>query len=347
MLRRVPREFWLFLAILLLGAFIHARNARSGFLGPSDFLSTTNLTSLAKQVALLGIFALGAGIIIIAGGIDLSSGSVICFAGVIGAMIPRWSADYLGRWVESAACPAFLGELVRRAGLTVAEEPYSIAMLGFMVVGTLLVGLAVGCFHGLLINKLDLPPFIATLGTMAGLRSLASVITTGTIAVSDARFRALGKTWYVPVALFLVECVALGVVMRWTRLGRYLLAMGGNEQAAHLSGLAVGRLKLFAYCLGSTTAALAGLVYLAHLGSASSQTGIGYELAAIAAAVVGGCNLKGGAGSILGILLGVVLLRVVVNGTLFVIEVQATEWEGFIVGLVVILAVLLGKVGSR
>jgi ribose transport system permease protein len=182
---------------------------------------------------------------------------------------------------------------------------------------------------------------------MAGLRSLASVVTTGTIGVSDERFRAIGREWYAPVILFAVECVILGLVMRWTTLGRRLYAMGGNEQAARLSGLRVARLKLFAYVLGATTAAISGLVHLAHVGSASAQAGVGYELAAIAAAVVGGCNLKGGAGSILGIVLGVALLRIVINGTLFVIEVGATEWEGFIVGLVVILAALLGKLGSR
>lgn len=347
MFRWIPREFWLLLSILLLGAFIHARNAPDGWLGPSDFLSPANMSSLAKQVSLLGIFALGAGIIIIAGGIDLSSGSVICFTGVVCAKMPWWISDASKSWIDSGYCPSFAVSLLESAGLAHPQEPYSAAMLVLMVSATLLVGLSIGVFHGYLINNLDLPPFIATLGTMAGLRSLASVITTGTIAVSDAQFRTLGKSWYVPVLIFVVECVLLAVVMRWTRFGRYLQALGGNEQAAHLSGLPVGRLKLVAYCLGTLTATLAGLVYLAHLGSASSQVGMGYELAAIAAAVVGGCNLKGGSGSIVGILLGVLLLRVVINGTLFVIEVQATEWEGFIVGVVVILAVLLGKLGAK
>jgi ribose transport system permease protein len=123
--------------------------------------------------------------------------------------------------------------------------------------------------------------------------------------------------------------------------------MGGNEEAVRLSGLPIGRLKLFAYGLGSLTATLAGLVYLAHVGSAGSNTAIGYELSGIAAAVVGGCSLKGGSGTILGILLGCVLLRLVINGTLFVITNGATDWEGLIVGVVVILAVLLGRLGGK
>lgn len=341
------REIWLLGTILALGVLIHAVSARDGIWIASDFLSPANLTTMAKQIALLGIFALGAGVIIVAGGIDLSSGSVICFTGIMCAKTPQWLAGAVDRWVASGTCPGFLANGLKAVGLTSAEEPYSALMLAIMVTATTAVGVAIGLFHGFLINRLDLPPFVATLGTMAGLRSLASVVTTGTIGMADERFRMIGRHWQAPVIIFLVEAVILAVILRSTRLGRYLYAMGGNEQAARLSGLDVPGLKRFAYVLGAATATLAGLVHLAHVGNASPQAGIGYELMAIAAAVVGGCNLKGGGGTILGVVLGVVLLRTVINGTLFVIEAQATEWEGFIVGVIVILAALLGKIGAR
>lgn len=377
-MRYLQRDFWLLVAIACLVLGIHWINAKDGFIYQSDFLSPQNLFSLAQQIALLGVFALGAGIIIIAGGIDLSSGSVICFTGVICAAIPGWLSRFFGEWINrgifavdfwfasgesprwlawlfravqavfgAGRCPQWLASWAEAAGLLNPKEPFSTPMLVLMIGSTLVVGLLIGLFHAFLINRLDLPPFIATLGTMAGLRSLASVITTGTIGMYDQRFRMLATEPAILFGLFLLECVLLAVLMRWTRLGRHIQALGGNESAARLSGLNIYGLKRFAYCLGALTATVAGLIYVAYNGTASPRTGAGYELAAIAAAVVGGCSLRGGAGSITGIVLGVVLLRIVINGTVFVIDTRATEWEGFIVGLVVILAVLLGKLGSR
>jgi ribose/xylose/arabinose/galactoside ABC-type transport system permease subunit len=320
-LSKLPREAWLVLTIVALVIGVHAISTRGRVLAPSDFLSTRNFQGIAKDTAMLGIFALGAGIIIIAGGIDLSSGSVICFAGFVAAKIPEWIG------YEAAG-------------------PYPPWLIALMMGGALALGLTVGIFHGVLIHYLALPPFVATLGTMAGLRSLASVVGSATVSVSDAGFRSIGKTWYVPLILFLVECVVLFLVMRSMRVGRHLEAMGGNEEAARLSGLSISGLKLFAYCMGAITASLAGLVYLAHSGGVSSNTASGYELSAIAASVVGGCNLKGGAGSILGILLGCLLLKLVTNVPLYVIQTGATDWEGLIVGGVVILAVMLGRLGK-
>jgi ribose/xylose/arabinose/galactoside ABC-type transport system permease subunit len=216
-----------------------------------------------------------------------------------------------------------------------------------MILASLAGGVLIGVLHAGLIHRLALPPFVATLGTMAGLRSLASIVAEGSVAVSDDRIRAFGKDWYVPVAIFAVEIVLCLILMQRTSWGRQLQAMGGNEEAARLSGLPIGRLKLIAYGIGSLTATLAGLVYLGHVGAANSNAAVGYELSGIAAAVIGGCNLKGGAGSILGIMLGCVLLRLVINGTLFVIPQGATDWEGLIVGVVVILAVLLGRLGAK
>lgn len=338
------REFWLVVAIVVVMLAVHAISTRGHVLQTSAFLGAANLTNLAKDIGMLGIFALGAGIVIIAGGIDLSTGSVICFAGMMCAKMPEWIRGFdlflahrFGWWT-----PLFVAQVDGVA------QPVDSVLLTILVLAiTLFVGLCVGILHAMLVVKLDLPPFVVTLGTMAALRSVASLITTGVIELTDERILALGSNWQVPVGLFLVECVLLAVLMRSTVIGRRLQAMGGNEEAARLSGLSIGRLKLFAYAVGSLTATLAGIVYLAHVGSADSRAGIGYELSGIAAAVIGGCNLKGGSGSIVGILLGAVLLKTVVNGTLYVIPHGSTEWEGLIVGVVVILAVLLGKLGSR
>lgn len=322
MLRRIPRELWLLAAIGLVALFVHAVETGGRLHEQSHFLSSDNLSRLAKEAAMLGIFSLGAGVVIIAGGIDLSAGSVICFTAVVCAMTPEW----LGRGVE---------------------EPLSIGVVAAMMSLSLCAGAAVGAMHGAFVTYLGLPPFVATLGTMAGLRSLASVVTTGSIAVDDATFRTIGKAWYVPVLIFAVEFALIVSLMRCTWIGRHLYAMGGNEEAARLSGLRITGLKFLAYVIGAVTAALAGLVYLANVGAASPKLGLGYELSGIAAAVIGGCSLRGGSGSIGGIFLGAVLLKLVVNGTYYVIPKGSTEWEGMIVGVVVILAVLLGKLGGK
>lgn len=336
------REFWLVMAIVLVFIAVHAISTGGHVLQTSAFLGYANLTNLGKDIGMLGIFALGAGIVIIAGGIDLSTGSVICFAGMLCAKMPEWIVGMDSVFVDSFGWSLFGLQLHGAAAAS-----HSVVVTILTVVATLLVGLGVGALHALLVVKLDLPPFVVTLGTMAALRSLASLITTGVIELSDERIKSLGANWPMPVGLFLVECFLLAVIMRSTVVGRRLQAMGGNEEAARLSGLSIGRLKLFAYVVGSLTATLAGVVYLAHVGSADSRAGIGYELSGIAAAVIGGCNLKGGSGSIVGILLGVVLLKTVVNGTLYVIPRGSTSWEGLIVGIVVILAVLLGKIGGK
>lgn len=347
MARRIPHECWLLATIAVLVFSIHWLNAADGVRYRSDFLSNDNLTQIARQSALLGLFALGTGIIVIAGGIDLSTGSVICFCGVVCAKLPDWISSLANTGLQAGWIPGFAGSWLNELGLLSADEPYSLTMLFAMVGLTLLVGVLVGLLHALLVNSLELPPFVATLGTMAALRSVASVITTGALGVRDERFRSIGKVWYMPVIFFLIECLLLGILMSCTRLGRHLRALGGNEQAARLSGLNVFGLKRFAYILGAVTASFTGIVYYAFLGNATSQTGVGYELDAIAAAVVGGCNLRGGTGSIFGIVLGVVLLQIVINGTVFVISSQATEWRGLIVGCVVILAVLFGRLGQR
>jgi ribose/xylose/arabinose/galactoside ABC-type transport system permease subunit len=309
------REAGLLFAILFLVGFIILMD-REG-----NFISAYNRERLFHQFALLGVFSLGEAVVIIAGGIDLSVGSAIGFTGVLCSML----LDRLGRNVP-------IGDPL----------PYGIVAAAISL--TLLAGLAIGLLHAFLITKIEIPPFVATLGTLAGLRSAAHIIThSDPITVSDDRFRALGDTWWVTLLIFVVIAALIGFWMRRTALGRQLYALGGNEAATRLSGVSVTRLKTVAYCLSALLSSLAGILYCAYLGQGHPLTGIGYELNAVAAAVVGGCSLLGGVGSIFGTSLGAGLLVIVINATALLIKRDATLWEGIIVGVVVILAVAVNK----
>lgn len=302
------------------------------------FFSQGNLQTLVHNLALYGVMALGATVVIIAGGIDLSVGSVAALASVVsGKLVMEWLPALL-RLSEGGTPPAWA--------------------VAVAVVLTLLVGLAVGLLHALLINRVGLPPFIATLATMAGLRSLAQVISQDqTISVDAGVFNALGTNPYVTVAIFAVLAVAIGVMMGATVLGRHLYALGGNEAAARLSGLPTRRLKAVAYGLAGMLSALGGLLFTAKLGLGDSSLGVSYELYAITAAVVGGCSLSGGVGSILGTVLGLVLIRIIIMGTGQVVRnvdttllgvpiqfgLNSTQVEGLVLGTVIVLAVAFNQ----
>lgn len=320
-LRRIMlvREMGIIFAILVVIALIILLDPQG------SFVSGYNRERLLHQIALLGVYAIGEAVVIIAGGIDLSVGSVIGFSSVFCALL-------LARF---------------GAGVPVGEAlPYG-AIAGAVGL-TLLAGLAIGLLHAFLITKLGLPPFIATLGTLSGLRSAAHIITRSSpISVTDPRFRAIGDTWWVTLLIFGVLATLVAIFMRQTSMGRQIYAMGGNEPATRLSGVSVGWTNTVAYSISSVLAALAGILYTAYIGQGNPITGVGYELNAIAAAVVGGCSLTGGVGTILGTALGVGLLTIVINGTALVIKRDATMWEGIIVGLVVILAVAVNRLRFR
>lgn len=287
-----------------------------------NFLSPYNRERLLHHFSLLGVFAIGEAVVIIAGGIDLSPGAVIGFTGVVCAM------------------------LLTRLGADVpAGEPLSYGIIAAAVGLTLIVGLLIGLFHSFLITKLELPPFVATLGTLAGLRSAARILSNSSpIPISDTRFRALGDNWWVTLIIFLVLAILIAWMMNRSRIGRQIYAMGGNEAATHLSGVRVNYLKTVAYCTSALLATLAGILYVAYLGEGRAETGMGYELNAVAAAVVGGCSLLGGVGSTMGTALGVALLVIVINGTGLIIKQDSSLWEGIIVGAVVILAVAVNRI---
>ena len=196
-----------------------------------------------------------------------------------------------------------------------------------------------------------LPPFVATLATLVGLRSAGRILIENVtekllharntqIQITDDQFRSLATMVRIPACLFLVLAFLMWVLLRWTVTGRHLYALGGNEQAARLSGIRTDRLKYLAYSLSALLSAIAGVLYIGDQAVADPYTlGRGYELNAIAAAVVGGCSLQGGAGTIPGTVLGALFLRVVIDGVSKIIKSGADVYEGLIVGLVVVLAV--------
>ncbi len=198
-----------------------------------------------------------------------------------------------------------------------------------------------------MINGLRLPPFIATLATMAGLRSLATILCQNrTINVSFDAFRVLGKEAWVALSIFSGVAVFMSVLMGWTVLGRHLFALGGNELALQcLHGPPEpNRLKAIAYGLSGTLSALGGILFAGYSGQADSRLGTTYELTAITAAVVGGCSLSGGVGSIRGTVLGLLLTQIVLKATGIVVKgIDSTQIEGLVLGTVVLLAVAFNQ----
>ncbi len=290
--------------------------------------------NLARTSTRLGLIALGAAVVIIAGGIDLSTGSVMAFSGTV--------------------CAAVMLCLEPEAMLK--NQPLALATMAWGIAAALGSGFLVGSLHAWLIAAVGLPPFVATLGTLVGLRSLARAIcgavmanfvggkTNTQINVPDLRFRYLTNSFWIPVVLLVVISAVLWLLLSKTVTGRHLYALGGNEQAARISGVETDRLKWLAYVISAMLSSLAGVLVVCEVSAAQPETlARGYELNAIAAAVVGGCSLQGGVGSVPGTLLGAVFLRAVVDGVANVIKTDADVYEGLIVGVLVVCAVMLTK----
>jgi ribose/xylose/arabinose/galactoside ABC-type transport system permease subunit len=267
--------------------------------------------------------------VIIAGGIDLSAGSMIALSGTICAttMLALAPTQMMG------------------------FKPVGPLVVALAIAASLLTGFLVGTLHAWLITAVRLPPFIATLATLVGLRSFARALCesttsaftptkSATINVADPLFKTIRDNVSIPVAVFCALAFFTWLLLTRTVLGRHLQALGGNEQAARLAGIRTENVKWFAYCFGAMTAALAGLFYVANESVAAPvNQGRGHELNAIAAAVVGGCSLSGGVGTVPGTVLGAIFLRVVIDAVSKLIKTGADVYEGLIVGVVVVLEV--------
>ncbi|MBB5924831.1 ABC transporter permease/substrate-binding protein [Streptomyces echinatus] len=297
-------------ALTALIVLVIALSALSG-----DFLTTDNLLNIGVQAAVTAILAFGVTFVIVSAGIDLSVGSVAALS----ATVLAWSATQHG-------------------------VPVALAVI--LAVAT---GVAAGLVNGFLIAYGKLPPFIATLALLSVGRGLALVISQGSPIAFPGSVSHLGDTlggWLpVPVLVMVLMGLIAAFVLGRTYIGRSMYAIGGNEEAARLSGLRVKRQKLAIYALSGLFAAVAGIVLAARLSSAQPQAADGYELDAIAAVVIGGASLAGGTGKASGTLIGALILAVLRNG-LNLLSVSAF-WQQVVIGVVIALAVLLDTVRRK
>ncbi|MFE5083026.1 ABC transporter permease/substrate-binding protein [Streptomyces mirabilis] len=291
-------------ALTALIALVIAMSALSG-----DFLTTDNLLNIGVQAAVTAILAFGVTFVIVSAGIDLSVGSVAALS----ATVLAWMAT-------SEGVPVWIAVILAVAA-----------------------GMACGLVNGVLISYGKLPPFIATLAMLSVGRGLSLVISQGSPIAFPESVSHLGDTlggWLpVPVLVMVVMGLITALILGRTYIGRSMYAIGGNEEAARLSGLRVKRQKLAIYALSGLFAAAAGIVLASRLSSAQPQAAQGYELDAIAAVVIGGASLAGGTGKASGTLIGALILAVLRNG-LNLLSVSAF-WQQVVIGVVIALAVLL------
>jgi ribose transport system permease protein len=324
------KELGMFCALVAMCIVIGVSNSGA-------FFSESNLLSTSRQVAMLGIFAIGVGFVIITGGIDLSIGSVIGLTGVIIASLSA-SPEFNG---SGGSYPIWVG--------------ISVAMG---------VALLIGLAQGLLITRLNLQPFIVTLGGMLLIKGVSQVITDGgnisfgshpflDVADGFSVFGLFSLPWAVPI--FLAVVVVATYLLHFSVFGRHLYAIGGNRDAALYSGVPVKRIECSTYVISAGLAGVAGITYAAYNGQMSHSLGEGYELYAITAAVIGGCSLRGGEGTIIGVIIGAAVIRILDNGiNMFkltftdaagksVVWSLSDTWRNVIIGVVILAAVILDQ----
>lgn len=289
----------------------------------SNFLSYGNVTNVLARSAFIGIIAVGMTFVITSGGLDLSVGSMAAF--VAGLMILVMNA------------------LVPSMGVSVW-----VILIG--VATALVAGLAAGLLNGFLITRLGIEAFIVTLGSMGIYRSLVTWIADGGTLSLDFGLRQLyrpvyydglfGVAW--PIIVFALVAIAGEIVMRFTAFGRHCAAIGSNEQVARYSAVHVGRVRIATYILLGMLVGVATIMYVPRLGSASSSTGVLWELEAIAAVIIGGTVLKGGSGRVWGTVVGVLILSLIGN-ILNLASLVSPYLNGAIQGVIIILAVVLQR----
>ncbi len=286
------------------------------------FLSPVNLFNVMRQVSIVGLLAIGMTFVILTAGIDLSIGSLLAFAGLVAAAVAKGGME--GRF-------------------TVGAEQEALGYgWGLAALAAIAVGLAGGLVQGFAITRLRVPAFVVTLGGMSAFRGAALWFAEG----GPISGFSSSYTWWgqgrigpvpVPVIVFLVFAVLAHVVLRYTRYGRQVYAVGGNPEAARLSGLNVNWVTCSVYVITGFFAGLGAFVLSARLNSAEAVAGIGYELTVIASVVIGGTSLFGGVGSIFGTVIGTILIGVLLNG--LVLMNVSSYIQQVIIGVIIVLAV--------
>lgn len=302
--RQFPTETGIFLALMLMVVAFSILN--------EYFFTLTNFSNILVQSAITIVIASGATIVIATGGIDLSVGSVLCVSGIVMAK-----------------------------GM---EAGYSV---GISILLGIITGALIGILNGFMIGIIDITPLIATLASLSAFRAIAYIITDARPIYGfpmSFRIFATGYIGVVPYAFILSMLVALFIhfVLKRTSMGRYALAIGGNEEAARLSGINLWKIKIITYAIAGMCASVAALILTARFNAAEPLAGSGLEMDAIAAAVIGGASLSGGVASILGTIIGAILMATLKNG-LTLMSVQP-YFQQLTIGIVIVVAVILDKI---
>ncbi len=302
------QAFWVFVAVCAACLFLT--------FATDSFATANNLFNITRNFTFVAVIALGMTIVIITGGIDLSVGSVLVLCSMILAVIMH------------AGFSIYVG-----------------------VAAALGTSLLVGAINGVLIAYLGIPPFVVTLGMLSIARSLAMVASNNTVVYQfgpdhDKLLYLGGGALLLgisnPVIYMIILALIVGFMLRWTRFGRYVFAIGGNEKAARLTGVPVRQIKVAVYMISSLSAGIAGVIETGWLGAVTTNLGAGMELQVIAAAVIGGANLAGGAGTAFGALVGSALIEVIRN-SLGLLGINAF-WQGAFVGAFIIIAVSFDRI---
>ena len=317
-------NFALLFAIVLVSLIVAFSN--------DSFFNNANILNLTRQIAMIGIFCIGISFVIISGGIDLSIGSMIGLTGVI---------------IAKTTIPEPIG----------LEWP-----LWAGIITALFVAILFGFFQGCLISILGLQPFIVTLGGMLLLRGISQTICKGgSLSLGNSPLRDLTDTGFnigfiyiqYPIVIFIFITFICAILLHFTSYGRYIYAIGGNKQAAFFSGVPIKHCEISVYIMSATFAAISGILYCSYAGRISHNLGVAYELIGIAACVLGGCSLRGGGGTIIGVALGACMMKIIDNGiNLFKVDFidnsgrlsywrLDTNWREIIFGIIILVAVLI------
>jgi len=305
-MRKIVSKYGIYFAFIVLCIFFTMFN--------SLFLTPGNIINILRQVSFNAILAMGMTMVIITGGIDLSVGSVLALAAVV------------------------------TASLVKADAP--LTSMPVAVLAGLLLGAFCGFLNGLFITKGRLAPFIVTMVMMTVARGAAQLFTKGrpvTGLLPSYDFIGAGFFLRIPIPVYILALVLIisSFILGWTRTGRYIYAVGGNEASAIASGIKANRVKIFVYSFSGCMAALVGIILSARLNSAAPVLGSGYELDAIAASVIGGTSMDGGRGFIIGTLVGALIIGTISNG-LDILNVSA-YWQQIIKGIIILVAVILDR----
>ena len=313
------QTFWVFIAVIVCSLFLSQMT--------DAFATTKNLYNITRNVTFVAIIALGMTLVIITGGIDLSVGSVLCLCSMVLAVVMHGDIQLGGTTICAGGCSIYTG-----------------------IAASVITALLVGAFNGILIAYVGLPPFVVTLGMLSVARSLAMVASGNTVVFQfgpdhDTLLALGGGAWFLGIANPVMYTIVLGLitgfVLRFTKFGRHIFAIGGNEHAATLTGVPVKPIKVAVYMISSLSAGIAGIVETGWLGAVTTNIGAGMELQVIAAAVIGGANLAGGGGTALGAIIGAMLIEVIRN-SLGLLGINAF-WQGTFIGGAIVLAVLFDR----